>query len=215
MKKDTINLLENFSSINTGILIREGNVLRTISVSRTVYASATVDEVFPKEFAIYDLQEFLKTLALFNEPTVEYNDTHILIKGDGRNVKYHYSSPSVVMSPPNKNPAEITTPLLKFKMTSSILDAVMKASAVLRLKEVRFDGENKEILVFNKDNSGNEYRLDLPADAEGDGTALLSVANLKMISDDYDVLVGETTVSFTSPNGNDLFYIVGRETEAD
>ena len=215
MKKETIQLLENFSGINSGILIRAGNVIRTISVSRTVFASAVVDEAFPREFAIYDLNEFLKTLALFQDPEVEYTDTFIAIKGDGRSVKYHYSAPTVVVSPPDKNPADIQDPLLSFKLSETMFENIMKAAGVLRLKEVRFDGENKEILVFNKDNSGNEYRIELPAEAEGEGTALLSINNLKMLSDDYNVVVGEKTVQFKSASGDNLLYVVGREAEAE
>ena len=56
----TINLLKNFSDINQSILFKKGNKLRTISVMKNIMAEAEVQEDFPKDFAIYDLTQFLR-----------------------------------------------------------------------------------------------------------------------------------------------------------
>ncbi len=214
MKKETLELLENFSGINSGMLFRQGNVIRVMNVPKTLFAAATIEDSFPKEFAVYDVPELLKTLSLFDDPTVEYKDTHILISGGGRSVKYHYSSPSVVVSPPAKNPAEITSPLLRFTMTPEMLDKILRSATIMRLKELSLNGANRELLVYNKDNSGNEYRLELGDDATGTGEAILSIANLKMLPDNYIVSVSDKMVEFRSTSGNDLVYVIGREAEA-
>lgn len=214
MKKETIAVLQNFASINSGMLFRQGNVVRTLSVARTVFASAVVEEVFPREFAIYDLPEFLNTLAMFKEPVVEFTDAYIKVTGETTTVKYHYSSTNVVVAPPDKNPSFKGDPTLAFRLTSAMLAGIEKASAVLRLKDVRFDGENGEIVVFNRDHTGNEYKIELK-DHVGQGSALLSVGNLKMLPDDYDVRVDEVSAHFASPNGSDLTYVVVREKEGD
>lgn len=212
MKKETIEILENFASINSGMLFRQGNVVRTLSVPKTVFASAVVDEVFPREFAIYDLPEFLNTLAMFKDPVVAYEDNYIKISGDGTSVKYHYSSPNVVVAPPDRNPG-LGTPDLSFRLTRQMLAGIEKASAVLRLKDVRFNGEDGTIIVFNRDNSGNEYKIDLKGH-NGTGNALFSVANLKMLPDDYDVSVDSVAAHLKSPDGGNLSYVVVREQEA-
>lgn len=212
MKKDTIEILNNFAGINTGMLFRPGNVIRSLSGARTVFARATVDEEFPREFAIYDLPEFLNTLAMFKEPEVSYEDNYIKITGDGSSVKYHYSAPNVIVSPPDKDPAfRGDTPVLAFKMTRQILANIDKASGVLRLKEVRFDGEAGIITVFNRDNSGNEYKIEMK-DQVGTGSALFSVASLKMLPDDYDVTIDDVAGHFKAP-GDSLAYVVVREAE--
>ena len=180
---------------------------------KTLFAAATIGDTFPKEFAVYDVPELLKTLSLFDSPEVEYKDTHILISGGGRTVKYHYSSPSVVVAPPAKNPAEITTPLLRFTLTPEMIDKILRAATIMRLKELLLNGETKELLVYNKDNSGNEYRIELE-DADGQGSAILSIANLKMLPDNYIVSVADKLVEFKSTSGNDLIYVIGREAEA-
>jgi hypothetical protein len=45
ISKPTIEILKNFSQINSNILIREGNLLRTISVGMNIFARATVEEL--------------------------------------------------------------------------------------------------------------------------------------------------------------------------
>lgn len=214
MKKETIEILQNFASINSGMLFREGNTVRTLSVAKTVFASAVVDENFPREFAIYDLPEFLNTLAMFKEPTVTFDDKFIAVVGDGTSVKYHYSAANVVVSPPDRNPAFRGESTLSFRLTRQMFGAIEKASSVLRLKDVRFDGEAGTIVVFNRDNSGNEFKIELKGH-NGTGMALLSVANLKMLTDEYDVAVDDVSAHFVSPNGGNLTYVVVREKEAD
>lgn len=212
MKKDTIEILHNFAGINTGMLFRPGNVIRSLSGARTVFARATVDEQFPREFAIYDLPEFLNTLAMFKDPVVTYEDNFIKITGEGSSVKYHYSAPNVIVSPPDKDPAfRGDEPILSFKMTRQILASIEKASSVLRLKEVRFDGDAGCITVYNRDNSGNEFKIDMK-DHTGTGSALFSVASLKMLPDDYEVRIDDVAGHFKAP-GDSLAYVVVREAE--
>lgn len=212
MKKETIAILQNFATINQGILFRPGNTVRTLSVARNVYAGAVVDEDFKKEFAIYDLPEFLNTLAMFNDPQVLFEDAYIHIIGAGTSVKYHYSSPNVVVAPPDKNPGIKGSIALEFTLTKSMLAGIEKAAAVMKLKEIKFDGATSSLLVYNRDNTGNEYKIDLKG-CKGTGSALMKIDNLKMMADDYAVTVDDVSIHFVSPNGNDLTYVAVREAE--
>ena len=51
ISKETIDILKNFASINSNILIRKGKVLSTISTAKNIYARAEVAEDFPEEVA--------------------------------------------------------------------------------------------------------------------------------------------------------------------
>ena len=62
LSDSTLTLLKNFSNINQSLLFKEGNSLRTISVMKNILAEATIDEEFPKDFGIYDLNQFLSFL---------------------------------------------------------------------------------------------------------------------------------------------------------
>ena len=61
----TFQVLKNFSTINPTLSVCKGNVIRTVSQNKTVLAEAQVQEEFPRDFAIYDLSEFLGVISLW------------------------------------------------------------------------------------------------------------------------------------------------------
>jgi len=68
LTQKTFNLLKNFSSINQSLYAYTGNKLKTVSETKTVIAEAEVQEMFPREFGIYDLNQFLGIVSLLEEP---------------------------------------------------------------------------------------------------------------------------------------------------
>ena len=78
LSEKTLNILKNFSSINQSILVKQGNKLRTISVAKNILAEAEIKEEFPRDFAIYDLNQFLNGLSLHQSPDLDFTDeTHL------------------------------------------------------------------------------------------------------------------------------------------
>ena len=73
LSKHTLNMLKNFSDINMSIEIKKGNVLRTVSVQKNILAQAELEDEFPKDFAIYELNRFLGAVSLFDDPELEFN----------------------------------------------------------------------------------------------------------------------------------------------
>ena len=53
--RNTIDVLKNFSEINSSILVEEGNTIKTISPMKNILAKADVGDAFEQRFAIYDL----------------------------------------------------------------------------------------------------------------------------------------------------------------
>jgi hypothetical protein len=64
LSETTLNVLKNFSTINTGLQVKPGQVVRTISKQQNVLAKATVPETFDSEFVIYDLNRFLGVIDI-------------------------------------------------------------------------------------------------------------------------------------------------------
>ena len=60
----TLAVLQNFSSINPSIYIKECNTISTVSHMKTMFAKATVDEAFEKSFGVYDLNQFLSVMGI-------------------------------------------------------------------------------------------------------------------------------------------------------
>ena len=55
ISNETLDILRNFSSINSGLTVQQGNELKTVSAMKNIFAKAIVSENFDKEHSIYDL----------------------------------------------------------------------------------------------------------------------------------------------------------------
>ena len=74
---NTLEILKNFASINSNILVKEGNVLSTISPVKNVMAEATITETFDTQFGIWDLNKFLGTVSLFDSPEFLFEENFL------------------------------------------------------------------------------------------------------------------------------------------
>ena len=80
LSSNTTMVLKNFATINQNLVIKEGNELLTMSSMKNIVAKATVDESFPRELAIYDLNEFLAVVTSFQNPVLDFHEQHLIIK---------------------------------------------------------------------------------------------------------------------------------------
>ena len=134
LSEHTISVLKNYANINQNLVVKEGNELLTMSSMKNIVAKATVEESFPRELAIYDLNEFLAALSLFKSPVLDFDDQFVTIKEENNpsnSLKYFYSDPSVVQTPSKTitMPSEEVT----FEFSNSDLSKMKKASAVIGL----------------------------------------------------------------------------------
>ena len=197
MKKSTIDVLRNFSSINHSILIHEGNQLATMAPSKNIFATAVVEDVFPREFALYNLPEFLSVLSLFSEPEIEYGENDITIKEGKMKVRYQYSSPAVVISPPKGKSIPVRDVLLTFDLKKEDLAGLIKASSILKATDLIID--QNSMSVTNRKGNDNTYKIDLDGvEGDTDRTFALKVEYLKLIPNDYRVQVNERVLSFVN-----------------
>ena len=99
LSDSTLAVLKNFAGINNSILVKKGNQLRTISVAKNILAEAEIPEDFPRDVAIYDLNQFLNGLSLHQDPNLDFTEnSHITIKEGRRRVKYFYADPQVIIA---------------------------------------------------------------------------------------------------------------------
>ena len=138
----TINLLKNFSSINQSILIKEGDSIRTISVMKNILAEAKVPEEFPKDFGIYDLNQFLNAISsLHVNPELDFsNNEYLLIREGKKRNRFFFADPNVIVSPPEKS---ITLPSedVCFELDTQVLGTLMKAAAIYQVPDLSVVGE--------------------------------------------------------------------------
>ena len=205
MDKLTVEVLKNAASINQGILIVKGNQIRTMAVMNNVFLTANVPDTFDRDFAIYDLNEFLSTLSLFDKPEVAYKDDHILIAQHKSKIKYFYSAPSVVVSPPKDKKIKIEGDF-SFKLPEVILSQLIKAASIMKLDTVEITKGG--LRAFNKKNGGNQYDVKIE-EVTGDlaESKLLTIELLKLLPRDYTVVIGDRAAKFNSID-SDLEYII-------
>ena len=187
LNKQTIEVLKNFATINQGIIFKEGNVIRTMSVMRNIVARAVVKDVIPQEFAIYDLPEFLSCMSLFDNPSVDFKERMVELCSGNNTVKYFYSSPNVVIAPPDKE-MRMKGADLSFTITEAELLQLQKAAAVMKLKDLSITKAG--VSVLNTDADGNRFDIALVVNTElEDPKIVIKVDDLKIIPADYEVNV--------------------------
>ena len=216
LSDNTLNVLKNFAGINNSILVKEGNKLRTISVAKNILAEANITEEFPRDVAIYDLNQFLNGLSLHADPDLDFSpDSYITIKEGKRRVKYFYADPQVIVAPPEK---DITLPTedVCFQLDSTALDKLLKAAAVYQLPDLSAIGENgvvKLVVRDKKNDTSNEYAV-VVGETDRDFTFNFKVENIKIIPGAYDVVVSSKLLSKFSNTRYDLKYYIALEPDS-
>ena len=122
----TLNLLKNFAGINQSILFKQGKTIRTISVMKNILAEVNVDEEFERDFGIYNLNEFLNAMSLYQDPQLDFkNESYVSIREGKTRSKYFFADPAVIVTPPDKS---ITLPSedVSFELNTQQLDKLLK-----------------------------------------------------------------------------------------
>ena len=210
LTKETLAVIKNFSSINSNLLLKEGNKLSTITPGKNVMAEATISDEFPIDFGIYDVHEFLGVVSLFEDPDFTFSASNVQIKKGSSSIKYTAASPSALTLPPEKKinfPAADVT----FTMPATMLSTIIKTSSVLRAEDISVvsDGEKLKIVITDKKNtSANSYELELDSTHANVFKFNLKVDNLKLLNTDYKVEISKKKISrFTSTDDKLVYYV--------
>lgn len=210
LSEKTLNLLKNFSSINQSILFKKGSSLRTISVMKNILAEAQIDEDLPKDFGIYDLNQFLNGLGLHQSPLLDFeNDGHVVIREGRMRSKYFFADPNVIVTPPEK---DITLPTedVCFELSTQQLDRLLKAAAVYQLPDLSAIGENgvvKLVVRDKKNDTSNDFAV-VVGETDNEFCFNFKVENIKILPGTYEVVVSQKLLSrFTSKDYNLKYYI--------
>jgi len=214
LSSQTINVLKNFSTINQNLVIKEGSDITTMSAMKNIVAKAKVEEDFTKEFAIYDLNEFLSALSLFGTPDLDFQDDFVVIteEGSSKSLKYWYSDPSVVTTPTK----DINMPSneVKFDFSSDTLAEITRAASVIGAPDMVL--ENGKLKVTDKKNTtANDFALDLDVpDSKVDYKFWFKVENLKLLPGSYGVEVSSKNISKFTNSNVEIEYFIALEPES-
>ena len=216
LTEKTFTLLKNFANINNSILVKKGNQLRTISVAKNILAEASISEEFPRDFAIYDLNQFLNGLILHQDPEMDFRElSYLTIREGRRRVKYFYADPKVIISPPEK---DIILPSddVSFKLGSENLTSLLKAAAVYQLPDLSAVGEAgvvKLVARDKKNDTSNEFAI-VVGETDKEFTFNFKVENIKIIPGSYDISISSKLLAKFSNEDYNLKYFIALEPDS-
>lgn len=212
----TLQVLKNFASINPNLLVKPGNVLSTISTNKNILAKATVTESFPVSFAIYDMQQFLGVISIFEDPDFTFNDNSVTVSSEGRSVEYVYASQEMVVHPSESviQKIAVTNPEITFDLTAQGLNEVIKATAILQLDKLNVissEGKVNVVVADPKNPSSNKFSLTVNGTANADLAMAFAAENLKLIAGDYKVNISSNGVSSFRNDKLNLEYFIAAD----
>ncbi len=215
----TLEVLKNFSEINTNILVKPGSELSTISTMKNILAKATISESFDKKFAIYDLSELLGVISIKTDPEIDFsNEKYMSIgtKGSRSETKFFYSDETVVTTPQK----DVVMPEadVSFELKDSMLNVLMKHAAQLKLPDLSLIGKKGSevfLKVHDKKNTThNEHSEFVGTEASADFTFNFKIENLKIVPGDYDVAVSSKSISHFKNKVKPIEYWIALEPDS-
>jgi len=216
LSENTLNVLKNFSGINPNMMIRSGNTIKTISEARTVLSTAVVDAEFPRDFGIYDLNEFMGVLSLVDTPRLKFEDDFVVVNDStGRSkVKYFYSLEDNLTTPQK----DITMPEanVKFKLDNDTMNKLKRAASTLGHSEISISGKDGVLslsVVDSKNKTSNVFSIDVSGEFDNDVAFnfILSTNNLKILPGDYEIEISSKLISQFKHTSLDVKYWIALE----
>ena len=204
LSSETLTVLKNYASINSNMVFRGGNTIKTMAEAKNILATATVEEDFPhSSFGIYDLNEFLSAIEMFKDPDLVFADdmNSVIIKEGNRSIRYFFSNPEILTSP--SKDIQMPTPEVKFELTADDLATIRRAASTLSVSDVVISGSGNDQTFTAEvtdlaDATSNSFSLDL-AVIEAPDTEfkfVFNVANFKVLPTDYQVSVSSKLISY-------------------
>jgi hypothetical protein len=213
LSNETLTVLKNFSSINQGIQFKQGTKLTTVSAGKTVLAQANLKDVFPQDFCVYDLNQFLSVHSLHKDSDLSFDDSNVIFKSGRSSTKYRKTAKEMIVTPPEK---EITLPSVDVAFTLSEEDYnnIMKVSSVLSSPHiaVESDGDAVQLVAFDaQDNSAHTNSIQV---GEGNGKKykiVFKTENIKMIPGSYAVEISFKGIGHFKNTKDDIQYWIAFE----
>jgi hypothetical protein len=186
----SLAVLKNFSTINDGIVLRQGSTIKTMSAEESIWGEAEVDDVFPVEFGIDDLNNFLGNITTLGNPELTFSNKSVLLDDGTFSINYRATPPDLIDAPPAGKKIKIDTPDVTFDLPKDTLSKLLKLAAMNGLDALSVIGQNSNLLLqthdkHNKDS--NNALMTVGPFTGADFQATFKTDNLKMMPDDYVV----------------------------
>jgi len=215
----TLDVLKNFSEINQSVLIKKGSTIKTVSIQQNILAHAEVEESFPQDFAIYQLNEFIGVLTTMNNPDLTFHDKYVMLSQEnGACTKYFYAEPSVVVSP--EKDINMPSEDINFTLLEKQYNDLLKMSSILQLNDICLKGCSKSDKIFlavtnKKNDTSNDYSVQVGEGVDKPFKMYFKTENLKMVAGDYNVHISSKGISHFENTTIKLNYWIALEPDSN
>jgi len=213
LSKQTVEILSNFSKINTNLVIRKGKKLETISPAKDIIVSYDGEDNFDTQVSIYNLNELLGVLSAMEAPELDLDVKSLKIFQGKQKVTYGYAEEALLITPPEKG---IKFPVsdISFELSESTLIKLQKMSAILSAEDFSVVGNGKvlSLKIFDiKNPSTNVFELETEVECVDKFQVDFKMEKLKLYSGDYTVDISNQKISRFSNKAINLVYFVAVE----
>lgn len=193
-----VEVLANFSTINSGMIFKPGNILRTMSQHKTILAQAEVEEIFESEFGVYDLSQMLALLSMNKaSPEIEIEKESMVFVGLGGKgkIRQRFTDTKLILGAPDKN-LKINTFEAEFTLDHDVFKWIFNASSILKCPHTVIRGEPGEKMTMSaidvKGQIVDSAQVTLDATARKKFNVVFKNDNIKVISGKYDVSISKS-----------------------
>jgi len=164
---ETKDVLKTFANINSNIALDDTGVLRTVAISKNLMGKALIPEKFPSKVGIYDLNEFLSCVNMFDDPTLAFDDSgkFTTITDGVSSIKYFFSDVENLTL--TERDIDMATDDVTFTVTADQMSSIRKASAALKATDLvatknTDGGVWIKLTVTDKENpTSNEFDINI------------------------------------------------------
>jgi hypothetical protein len=204
LSENTVNVMKNFATINPSLLVNPGDQLTTMAIDKGIFALATVEENFPRQFAIYEMAKFLGIISLFKEPELEFGDHQVKIVSGRQSVNYTYADPATIVAPPADKGINFPAADIEFTISQEELQKLIRAAVVFQLPEIAVNGDGQTITVTatnSKNPTTDTFSVELGTTDKTFNMFFKRENIIKLLSADYNVKISARGLSQFTTSG--------------
>ncbi|SVA13722.1 uncharacterized protein METZ01_LOCUS66576 [marine metagenome] len=213
-------VFKNFASINQNLVVKEGELQHTMSAQKNIVGKVKLKDKFPREWPIYDLNEFLSVMSMYDNPNLDFKESFVVVR-ESENTdnffNYQYSDVSVVTTPQQE--IVMPEPEISFTLTSDVLTHIERAAAVIGAPDMVLESMTKGVALLKvldkKNDDSNVYAVKININNE-DGKDVpykfwFKVDNFKLLPGEYNVTCSAKRVSHFQHKNTDIEYWIAGE----
>lgn len=199
ISKNTISIVQNFALFNDILEFRDDKRLITKSNDKTVVARAEIAETFPQTFGIADLNKFLSTIKLFENPIFEINEKSLIIQEDGKKFRVEYTyCPHDIFEKLNvptefkKIDGTVEKGEVSFTLSDEMVKKIVKVASTLATPDIVLEAKNGSLSLLATDTKQEVPSASFELAEKGyseDFYLVFKLENLKLLEGPYSVLV--------------------------